>query len=154
MKKTQIRRSECPINFSLEIFGDSWSLLIIRDIIYFGKKTFGEFISSNEGIARNILTNRLSILEYKDIISKKTHPSDRRKEVYELTDIGLDLIPILLDIAEWGARHAPSTDAPESWLAKIHENRESMIELIRETVREGGSIFVGSNSVINKLQSC
>src|SRR5690554_1283917 len=91
------KRSNCPISFSLDIIGDSWSLLIIRDMIFTGKKTFGEFLTSDEKIARNILTNRLYRLEAVGLISKKPHPSDGRKDLYELTEAGLDFIPVLLE---------------------------------------------------------
>jgi DNA-binding HxlR family transcriptional regulator len=151
MTKQRERRSDCPINFSLQIFGDTWSLLIIRDIVYFGKKTYGEFIESEEGIASNILANRLAVLEQQGILVKKPHTTDKRKEVYSLTDKGLDLIPILLDMAEWGAHHDPQTSTPEAWISAVNADREGMIRLIRETVKNGGSIFVGPESVVSKL---
>src|SRR5690349_5703698 len=102
MKKHQERRSDCPINFGLQIFGDTWSLLIIRDIVYFGKKTYGEFLESDEGIASNILASRLANLEQMGILRKKPHDADKRKEDYVLTEKGLDLIPILLEMSNWG----------------------------------------------------
>src|SRR5258705_6869284 len=119
MKKKQQRRSDCPINFSLETFGDMWSLLIVRDIVYFGKKTYGEFLESDEHIATNILADRLVHLEETGILVKKRHATDKRKEVYFLTDKGLDLIPILLDLATWGAKHDPQTGAPPVWIAMV-----------------------------------
>ena len=107
MKQKQYRRSDCPINFALETFGDMWSLLIVRDIVYFGKKTYGEFLESDEGIATNILASRLAQLEQKGVLLKKPHDTDKRKEVYALTEKGLDLIPILLELANWSAQHDP-----------------------------------------------
>ncbi len=151
MKKKQQRRSDCPINFSLETFGDMWSLLIIRDIVYFGKKTYGEFLDSDEGIATNILADRLVHLEEKGILVKRPHQTDKRKEVYGLTERGLDLIPILLDMANWGARHDPQTGAPPIWIAMVNADRERIIRLVRETVQSGGSIFAGSDSLFSKL---
>src|SRR5205085_10457184 len=71
MKHTQQRRSDCPINFALETFGDPWSLLLIRDIVYFGKKTYGEFLASEEGMATNILASRLARLEEQGSLMKK-----------------------------------------------------------------------------------
>ncbi|PLR76156.1 transcriptional regulator [Bacillus sp. V3-13] len=147
----QQHRSDCPINFSLEMMGDSWSLLLIRDIVFAGKKTFGEFLSSDEGIARNILTSRLNQLTEKGILVKKPHPTDKRKDLYELTDKGLDLIPILLDLSAWGAKHEPLTRHAQAWLADVHLAREQLIHLIRDTVEEGGSVFGGDNSVQKKL---
>jgi DNA-binding HxlR family transcriptional regulator len=150
MKKQQ-RRSDCPINFSLETFGDMWSLLIIRDIVYFGKQSYGEFLESDEGIATNILATRLAQLEEKGILVKKQDPTDRRKDIYSLTNKGLDLIPILLELASWGARHDPQTGAPPDWIALVNANKEKISRLIRETVQSGGSIFVGPDSVVSKL---
>ena len=151
MKKKKQRRSDCPINFSLETFGDMWSLLIIRDIVYFGKKTYGEFLESDEHIATNILADRLVHLEETGILVKKPHPTDKRKEVYGLTDKGLDLIPILLDMATWGATHDPQTGAPAAWIEMVKADRENIIRQVRETVQNGGSIFAGSDSLFSKL---
>lgn len=153
MKKKQPRRSDCPINFALETFGDMWSLLIIRDIVYFGKKTYGEFLASDEGMATNILASRLVHLEQKGILVKKPDATDKRKELYLLTDKGLDLIPILLEMANWSAGHDPQTSAPQAWIARVNADKEKMINLIRETVRSGGSIFSGPDSVVSKLTS-
>ena len=105
MKHTHHRRSDCPINFALEIFGDPWSLLIIRDIVYFGKKTYGEFLASEEGMATNILASRLAHLEHQGILMKQLFEKDKRKEEYVLTEKGLDLIPVLVDMANWGTEH-------------------------------------------------
>ncbi len=151
MKQKQHRRSDCPINFALETFGDMWSLLIVRDIVYFGKKTFGEFLESDEGIATNILASRLAQLEQKGVLLKKPHDTDKRKEVYVLTEKGLDLIPILLEMAGWGAQHDRQTSAPQAWIAMVNANKENIIRRIRETVQRGSSIFVGSDSVVSQF---
>jgi DNA-binding HxlR family transcriptional regulator len=151
MKKKQGRRSDCPINFALETFGDRWSLLIIRDIVYFGKKSYGEFLASGEGMATNILASRLVHLEEQGILVKKPDETDKRKELYFLTEKGLDLIPILLEMAGWGARHDPQTGAPPAWITRLKADKGKMIKLIRETVRSGGSVFSGPNSVIGQL---
>jgi DNA-binding HxlR family transcriptional regulator len=153
MKHTHQRRSNCPINFSLETFGDPWSLLIIRDIVYFGKKTYGEFLASDEGIATNILASRLALLEQQGILVKKLSEKDRRKEEYVLTEKGLDLIPILVEMANWSAQHDPQTGAPAAWIALMKAEREKMIHLIRETVQSGGSVFVGENSLLSRVSS-
>jgi DNA-binding HxlR family transcriptional regulator len=150
MKRSD-NKSHCAINYSLETFGDSWSLLIVRDIVYFGKKTFGEFLESEEGISSNILASRLLTLERNGILVKKPHDVDKRKEVYFLTDKGLDLIPILIELAAWGAHHDPETKALQSWIDAVNGDREKIIKLIRKTVQNGGSVTVGTDSVINKL---
>lgn len=146
-------RSECPINFSLETLGDTWSLLILRDIVYFGKHTFNEFLTSDEHIAPNILTSRLKQLQANGLLVKKPHPQDRRKEVYFLTEDGLGLIPILLELASWGANHVPQEALPHDWLKIVQEHRMEIIPLILKKVREGGSIFIGDNSVINAYRN-
>ena len=128
-----------------------WSLLIVRDIVYFGKKTYSEFLESDEGIATNVLASRLSRLEQKGILTKSPDPEDRRKECYALTEKGLDLIPILLAMADWGAHHDSETGAPAEWIALVNANKAAMIELIRDTVRSGGSVFVGPDSVVSIL---
>lgn len=151
MKRQRRRRSDCPISVSLETFGDLWSLLIVRDIVYFGKKTYGEFLESDEGIATNILASRLAQLVHTGILEKKPHATDKRKEIYALTEKGLDLIPILLELASWSAQHDPETGAPMSWIALVNRDKETMIGRIRETVRRGGSIFVGPDSLVGVL---
>lgn len=151
MKHTYQRRSDCPINFALELFGDPWSLLIIRDIIYFGKRTYGEFLASEEGMATNILASRLAHLEQQGILEKRLSERDKRKEEYTLTEKGLDLIPILVEMADWSAQHDPQTAAPPAWIALMRADRERMIQLIRETVRAGCCVFVGEKSLLNRL---
>ena len=151
MKHKQQRRSDCPINFALEIFGDPWSLLLIRDIVYFGKKTYGEFLASEEGMATNILANRLAQLEQHGILVKKRSETDKRKEEYILTDKGLDLIPLLVDMANWSAEHDPQTAAPAAWIALMKADRERMLRLIRETVQSGHAVFVGEQSLLSQL---
>ena len=144
-------KSHCPINFSLEMFGDPWSLLILRDIIYFGKRTYGEFLGSEEAIGTSVLAARLMQLEQRGLITKSACDTDRRKEVYGLTERGLDIIPVMLEMATWGAHHDAETDAPQSWIDLVNADKEHMTVLIRATVRRGGAIFVGPNSVVAQL---
>src|SRR5215216_2952265 len=135
MKKKQQRRSDCPINFALENFGDTWSLLIIRDMVYFGKKTYGEFLDSDEGIATNILATRLAQLEENGILTKRQNPTDRRKEDYFLTEKGLDLIPIMVEMANWSFLHDAQTGAPPDWIARVNADKENITRMMQETVR-------------------
>ena len=151
MKHKQHRRSDCPINFALEIFGDPWSLLIIRDMVYFGKKTYGEFLDSEEGIATNILASRLVHLEQQGIVVKKPSTTEKRKEVYVLTEKGLDLIPVLVEMANWSAEYDAQTGAPAAWIALMKAEREKMIQLMRKTVKSGRAVFVGEGSLISTL---
>lgn len=151
MKHTHHRRSDCPINFALEIFGDPWSLLLIRDIVYFGKKTYGEFLASEEGMATNILASRLAHLEHQGILTKKLSKKDKRKEEYVLTEKGLDLIPILVEMANWSAQYDPHTAAPAAWIALMKAEREQMIQRMGETVQSGGSVFAGEKSLLSQI---
>lgn len=151
MKRTD-NKSHCPVNFGLEAIGDQWSLLIVRDIVFWGKRTYGEFLSSEEGIATNVLARRLKELEQKGILEKHTAEADKRKEVYSLTEKGLALIPILLEISGWSSRHDPQTIAPKEFVEYVYGHRDQMFALITETVRDGGAIFAGENSVVQKMQ--
>jgi DNA-binding HxlR family transcriptional regulator len=135
------RRSNCPIHFALELFGDRWSLLLVRDIVLFGKHTYGEFLRSNEQIATNVLAARLALLECEGILHKTPHATDKRKDVYTLTEKGLDVIPLLLDIVVWSATYDPETDAPKNFVERIRADKEQLIKEITETVRQGGCVF-------------
>lgn len=100
-------RSHCPVNLSLEVFGDKWSLIIIRDIMFEGKRYFRELLQSEEKIASNILTDRLAMLEQEGIISKAEDPGHKQKFIYSLTSRGIDLLPIMVEIGEWSIKHKP-----------------------------------------------
>jgi len=98
-------KSQCPINQALEVFGDKWTLLIIRDIMFDGKRYFGEMRGSDEKIASNILTNRLSKLEELGILIKTKDLHHKQKNVYSLTAKGIDLMPVMIEIADWSTKH-------------------------------------------------
>jgi DNA-binding HxlR family transcriptional regulator len=100
-------RSRCPINLALEVFGDKWSLVIIRDIMFDGKRHFRELLQSEEKIASNILTDRLAMLEQEGIINKATDPEHKLKYIYSLTAKGIDLLPIMAEIGAWSLKHKP-----------------------------------------------
>lgn len=100
-------RSGCPINLGLEIFGDRWTLLIIRDMMFAGKRHFREFLASDEGISSNILSDRLAMLVETGIVSRADDPSHRLKAIYSLTEKGIQLLPIIAQISRWSRRHMP-----------------------------------------------
>ena len=104
-------RSHCPVNFAVESLGDRWALLIVRDMVFHGKKTYGEFLKAEEGIATNILASRLDFLERIEVIKKSPHGEDQRKDIYTLTEKGLDLIPVLFEFIKWSAKHDPLSSA-------------------------------------------
>jgi DNA-binding HxlR family transcriptional regulator len=104
-KRQPKRRSGCPLNASVEMLGDRWSLLIIRDMMLLGSRTFKEFLGSYEGIATNVLTDRLRKLEAYGIARAEQDPSDGRKLIYQLTPKGIDLAPVLTEMVLWAGRH-------------------------------------------------
>lgn len=136
-------RSVCPINYAVELVGDRWSLLIIRDIVYLGKKTHGEFLRSDEGIATNILADRLLRLECQGIIKKKIDPKDKRREIFSLTPRGLGFIPVLIDLQMWSGEFAPDFIAPPSppFAAALKKNRQKVIDQIVRDVEQGKYVF-------------
>ncbi|CAN7330603.1 winged helix-turn-helix transcriptional regulator [Duganella sp. LjRoot269] len=135
-------RSHCAVNYGVEMFGDRWSLLIIRDIVFAGKKTYGEFLKSEEKIATNVLASRLSFLEGQGILLKAPSP-DGRKDFYTLTEKGLDLIPIVLNIVLWSAQYdAKSYVRPlKDFVARISQNPMQVSEEVKTLVRNGGCLF-------------
>jgi len=137
-KQKPPRRSACPINASLEIFGDRWSLLIIRDLMLRGYRTYKEFLSSDEGIATNILAERLQRLEAAGIITTNRDAEDRRKVVYGLTEKGIDLAPILVELVLWSAQYE-ATAAPSAMVRKMRAKREEFLAAIRRNWEEGGT---------------
>jgi DNA-binding HxlR family transcriptional regulator len=126
------------VSISLEIFGDRWSLLIIRDLMVRGFRTFKEFRESGEGIATNILADRLRKLEASGIISSETGETDKRTLNYRLTEKGIDLAPVLLELLIWGARHE-QTAAPCALIEKMERNREHVLIEVRRRWRERDS---------------
>jgi len=151
-------RSNCPVNFGLEAFGDRWSLLIIRDIIFWGKKTYGDFLRSDEQIATNILAARLSSLEASGILTKVPDATDKRKDVYELTTRGLDLVPLLVEIISWsGKQHdwqsigGPATPQQINAVMRFanSKNRTLIASEIRRTLERGGHFFEGVTQPVN-----
>jgi DNA-binding HxlR family transcriptional regulator len=120
---------------SLEALGDRWSLLIVRDLMVRGYHTFKELQESGEGIATNILSNRLKKLEAAGIISAEVVKTDRRKINYRLTEKGIDLAPVMLDLLVWGARHL-ETGAPCAVISNMARNREQVLAETRRRWRE------------------
>ena len=140
MKKSR-RRSDCPINFALETFGDTWSLLIIRDLMFFGKTYYGDFLKSDERIATNILADRLSRLEQVGIIRKIPSVKDRRQDAYRLNEKGIDLLPMLLEIIVWSAKYDSKTATPKDFVAQAKNHREKLIKQIRTVLKQGKVLF-------------
>jgi DNA-binding HxlR family transcriptional regulator len=117
MKATH--RSGCPINLALEVFGDRWTLLVIRDLMFAGKRSFREFLDSEEGIASNVLSDRLKRLVEHGLVSAHDDPEHRQKTIYRLTEKGIALLPILMQMGIWSLDYMPVDPAfaglPASW---------------------------------------
>jgi DNA-binding HxlR family transcriptional regulator len=123
-------RSGCPVSIGLEIFGDRWSLLIVRDLMVRGFRRFKDFLESGERIATNVLADRLRKLESAGILSTQTDPEDARRVLYRLTEKGIDLAPTLLDLLVWVAKHE-QTGAPCAVIAEMAENRAAILAEVR-----------------------
>jgi DNA-binding HxlR family transcriptional regulator len=128
--KSSSRRSGCPISISLEIFGDRWSLLIIRDLLFTGRRTFNEFSAAGEGIASNVLADRLQRLEGARLIDRNPHPGDGRRAVYRLTRKGLALASVLVEMIVWAARYE-DTDAPPAVVKAMETDRHQFVADLR-----------------------
>jgi DNA-binding HxlR family transcriptional regulator len=128
-------RSGCPVNIALERFGDRWSLLIIRDLMVRGFRTFREFKESGEGIATNVLSDRLEKLEKSGIISVEAEKTDGRKRNYRLTEKGIDLAPVMLELLVWSSRHE-DTGLPCAFVTEMGRNREQVLKEVRRRWRE------------------
>lgn len=100
-------RSYCPINLSLEIFGDAWTLLVLRDMMFAGKRHFRELLQSDEHISSNILAERLARLVDNGVLTKSDDPTHKQKAIYSLTEKGIALLPIIVQIGTWGSRWVP-----------------------------------------------
>lgn len=138
---------------SLEVFGDRWSLLVVRDLMVRGYRTFKEFQQSGEGIATNILSDRLEKLAESGIITSETDEADRRSVNYRLTEKGIDLAPVLLELLIWGARHKNS-GAGCAPIEEMANNREQVLAEVRRRWRERDHtplIPTFSNAVIRSL---
>lgn len=131
--KTLTKRSECPLSSSLDILGDKWSLLIIRDMMFFNKSTYGEFLKSAEGIATNILATRLQNLEENKLIIKLEHPDSKAKVLYKLTQKAIDLLPIIVEIHLWAEKYF---DIPADIKAMIKETKKDKQEFIKVMTKQ------------------
>ena len=121
------RKSHCPIHFALAVFGDAWSLLIVRDLMFKSRASYGEFLRSEERIATNILADRLSRLQAEGVIWRA--PGGR----YQLTSKGADLLPILLEMIRWSARYDPRTAADPGFVRRLYKDRTALERDLRGT---------------------
>jgi len=137
-RSTPKRRSACPINVALEVFGDHWSLLIVRDLLFKGRRTFADFAGAEESIATNVLTDRLAKLEAEGILRRRPDAADRRRVRYELTAKGLDLAPVLVEMILWSSRYE-RTAATAAEIREMTNRKAQFIAAAQEGSRNRAS---------------
>lgn len=126
-------RSNCPLNFALEILGDKWSLLVLRDMVFFNKRYYNEFLTSDECISTNILAARLDMLEAEGLITKKSDPNHKQKIIYSLTQKSIDLLPVIIEIAIWSDKYGGPA---------VHKKASALL----------GDMITGNKASIEKMQ--
>lgn len=129
-------RSGCPINLALETVGDKWSLLVIRDMIFGGRRHFREMLNSEEGISSNILADRLRLLTEEGILTRADDPSHKQKVVYSLTEKGIELLPVLAALSNWGVRYLPVTEELGIRAKIMAERGPKFIDRFMDELRE------------------
>src|SRR5580698_9861742 len=158
MKKIETKsetRSGCPINLTLEMLGDRWSLIIVRDIMFGNRRHYGDLLKlSEEGIASNILANRLDRLLQLGLLSRIQDPTHKQKAIYSLTEPSIELVPLLAHMGAWGRRHTPATKELSIRAQLLEEGGERMWKAFMSELR---SIHLGApaprRSVFAELQA-
>jgi len=135
MKRRQ-RKSDCPVHFALEVFGDAWTLLIVRDLMFKGRTTYTELLHADEGIATNILADRLVRLEEDGIIAKERDSGRATASRYRLTPKGIDLLPTMLEIIQWSAKYDPGTAAPRKFVKRLRADKARLAEELRSALEK------------------
>lgn len=130
------KRSDCPISCALDIWGDKWSLLIVRDLIFFKERTYSDFLKSDEKIATNILAARLQMLEENGIISKSDHPESKAKVLYKLTPKGIDLLPLIIEINVWADKYLAIPAEQKEILKEIKKDKGAYIKMRMKELKE------------------
>ncbi|WP_413998170.1 winged helix-turn-helix transcriptional regulator [Flavobacterium sp. W1B] len=133
------KRSDCPISCSLDIWGDKWSLLIVRDLMYAKSCTYGDFLKSEEKIATNILASRLKLLEENNMIEKSDHPDSKAKVLYKLTQKGIDLLPIMIEINLWADKYFVLPPAKKAELKEIRKDKDAFIKSATKELKKSSS---------------
>ena len=135
MKKRIVFRSDCPISTALDIIGDKWSLLIIRDLLFKEMNTYGEFLNGGENISTNILADRLALLECGGIITREEHPDSRAKVLYKLTPKGIDLAPMLVEMIAWSEKHHKVHQQAVEFAKAIKKDKVAVIGEVMRRLR-------------------
>jgi len=151
----KIRRSGCPINLTLEMIGDRWSLIVIRDVMFGNRRHYGDLLRlSDEGIASNILADRLARLVRAGLLSRTDDPTHKQKAIYSLTEASVQLVPLLAHMGAWGRRHTPASRELSIRAQLLEEGGERMWKAFMAELR---SIHLGApaprRSVFAELQA-
>ena len=134
MRKIE-KRSDCPISYSLDILGDKWTLLILRDMLFNSKQYYKEFLSAGEGIATNVLSDRLKMLETFGIIVSRQDEALRTRKIYSLTEKGKSLIPVIVELWIWGAKNDPGSGVSETEFNKRMSRKQETIKYLMDTIQ-------------------
>jgi DNA-binding HxlR family transcriptional regulator len=129
------QRSSCPVSTSLDVLGDKWTLVILRDMVFAGKSTYGQFLQSAEKIATNVLADRLAILESQGILTKAVASDKKSKFTYTLTEKGVDTVPIIVALVLWGTKHYSTVVDPDL-LEELQAGKNAAVEKYQRLVRE------------------
>lgn len=132
-KKTQ-QWSGCPVRFSMSQFGDKWSFIILRDLMFKGRQYYQEFLDAGEGISTNILADRLANLEANGLINKRTDKIKKSKYVYSLTGKGIELMPMMLEMINWAEKYDKSTEVPKDFVRQLRTDPQRLQEKLLEEI--------------------
>jgi len=125
----------CPVRFGMSQFGDKWSFLIIRDLMFKGRKYYNEFLEAGEGVSTNILANRLADLENNGIVNKRQDKIKRSKYIYTLTEKGIALMPMMLSMIDWSEKYDEQTEVPLEFINKLRDNPEKLQQELLEQLK-------------------
>ncbi|BDS15060.1 winged helix-turn-helix transcriptional regulator [Aureispira anguillae] len=129
-------RSHCPINYALEHIGDKWSLLIVRDLMFKGKRHYNEFFESGEKVSTSVLGDRLKKLEQSGIISKGADQVKKSRIKYSLTKKGIDMLPFMVNMIVWSSIYDANTEAEPSFLVAAKENPDHLLKTLTKKLEK------------------
>ena len=130
-RKLPPRRSNCPVACALDLLGDRWTLIVLRDLIMARKRYYQELLEGDEGIATNILASRLKLLEAAGLVTRRPDPAQARRVIYAPTEKALDLLPVLIELIRWSIKYNAGSAAPAHFLRRLSEDREGFIADLR-----------------------
>lgn len=139
-RRIQSKRSTCPISFALEVFGDRWTLLVLRDLLLNSRSRYRELMACDEGIASNVLADRLKRLEQRGLIRKERDPKDARQYVYKPTQLAVGVVPMLIEMIVWGARNGRNTSVDPKFIRRFETDRERLVADVQQQIRREGGL--------------